>query len=627
MIKSNYEPGTVSPEFTMKSLPFLFWSLLCFVPLSLAAEAERILITDFGAAPGSRKNTFVAVEAAIHACRAKSDSGTKPVALVFPKGEYHFFNPEGRDRVFGLWIDGLKNLTIEGDGSEFIFHGTMGVCALKNCENVAIRNFSIDWEKPYIVQGNILKTTDDYVDIKFDTKEYPFEISDGKLLFVGEGWKRQIEGYTLLFDKHNKEMVYQTRDNAIGHAGFFNDKPEDRGDGVVRFHGKPKYKAEPGTYIALWLGRYIQVAFELRQGKNITLENIDVYHALSHGVHAFKVENLTLRKVDYKTNEKKDRVFSLVADGYHLNTCKGLVKIENCTQEGMGDDFLNLHGMNVMIEDRVDDYTVAVKTKDRGSASYVLGIGDEVWFVDGKTMQRGETNRIKEIKDIKDGSLWKARHVVFEDKVPTTIKNKDALENKTWNAELEMRGCKVLKRHRARGILVTTPKRAVIENNYFRTAGTAILIEGDVNYWYESGACENLLIRDNVFEDCFSSGYSGDWGHAVITIHPSFKPKDENDEAYHRNIRIENNTFKTFDYPLLFARSVRQLRFTGNKIERTKTYEPFAANQATFWLDGCRDVLIENNSYGKDVLGQNVKMFRMKTSDLKLRDQNIQIAD
>lgn len=611
----------------MKYLTVICLFLFGISSLSFASETERILITDFGAEPGSRKNTFVAVEAAIHVCRAKSDSGTKPVSLVFPKGEYHFFNPEGRDRAVGIWVDGLKNFSIEGEGSEFIFHGTMGVCSLKDCENVAVRNFSVDWEKPYIAQGNIVGSTDDYVDVKFDMKEYPYEITEGNLLFIGEGWKRKIDGYTLLFDKKNKEMVYKTRDGAVGNAGFFNEKPEDRGDGIIRFHGKPRYKAEPGTYIALWLARYVQVGFDLRHSKNITLENIDVYHALSHGVAAFKTENITLKNVNYKTNDKKDRVFSLVADGFHLNTCKGLVKIEDCSQEGMGDDFLNLHGMNVLIEERVDDYTVVVKSKDRGGAAYVLGIGDEIWFIDGNTMQRGETNRIKQIKDIKDGSVLKARHIVFENKIPESIKEKDALENKTWNAELEMRGCKVLKRHRARGILVTTPKRAVIENNYFRTAGTAILIEGDVNYWYESGACNDLLIRNNVFEDCFSSGYGGDWGHAVITIHPSFKPQGEEDEAYHRNIRIENNTFKSFDYPLLFARSVRQLRFIGNKIERTRTYEPFAVNQATFWLDGCRDVLIENNSYGKDVLGKNLKMFRMKKADLQPKDQDIRIID
>ena len=604
-----------------------FLLFLFVVPASLAVGAERVLVTDFGAEPGSRKNTFTAVEAAMRVCQEKSDAGAVAVSLVFPQGQYHFFNPEGRDRSFGMRVDGMKNFTVEGEGSEFLFHGIMGICSVSDCENVALRNFRVDWEKPYIVQGNIVASAADYVDVRFDPQEYPYEIADGNLLFVGEGWKRKIDGYTLLFDKDTKDMVYRTRDGAIGHADFFNRNPEDRGDGIVRFHGRPGYQAEPGTYIALWLGRYILVGFDLKQSQDLTLENIDLYHALSHGVVAFKTDNLTLRNVNYKTNADKDRVFSLIADGFHLNTCKGLVTIENCTQEGMGDDFLNLHGMNVMIEERVDDFTVAVKTSDRGSASYVLGVGDEVWFIDGVTLQRGPTNRIKEIKEIRNGGRLIARHVVFEAKIPATIAAKDALENKTWNAELEMRNCKVLKRHRARGILVTTPLRAVIENNYFRTAGTAILIEGDVNYWYESGAVGDLLIRNNVFEDCFSSGYGGDWGHAVITIHPSHQPQSEDDEPYHRNIRIENNAFHTFDYPLLFARSVRGLRFADNTVTRTTSYAPFAVNKATFWLDGCREVLMENNSYDADVLGKNVKMLHMKETDLQLKDSDIQRTD
>jgi hypothetical protein len=130
-----------------------------------------------------------------------------------------------------------------------------------------------------------------------------------------------------------------------------------------------------------------------------------------------------------------------------------------------------------------------------------------------------------------------------------------------------------------------------------------------------------------VFEDCFSSGYAGDWGHAVITIHPSYKPKNENDEAFHRNIRIENNTFKTFDYPVLFARSVRDLEFTKNNLSRTTAYEPFAVNQATFWFDGCRNVLIDANSWSDDFLGKNIKMFHMKPTDLNLKDNVIRISE
>jgi hypothetical protein len=591
-----------------------------------AVEPERVLVTDFGAVPDSKNNTVDAVRKALDVCKGKESA-----ILVFPKGRYDFYAPANGSthgsRIYGITVENQKNLVIDGQGSEFIFHGIMGVCRIAHSENVTVRNFSVDWDKPFIAQGTIVDTKDDWIDIKFDTTEYPFEIMDGKLFFLGENWRRQVDGYTLLFDKTTKELVYRTRDNALGNNELFNKKAEQLDSNTVRFHGKPKFKPESGTLIALWLGRYIQVAFNLERSKDVVLENIDVYHALSHGVVAFKTENITLRKVDYKTNEKKNRVFSIIADGYHLNTCKGLVKIENCKQVGMGDDFLNLHGMNVMVQKRVDDHTVEVGAAGKTGASYVLDVGDEVWFINGETVQRGETGTIKEIREIRDNSKLIAKHIVFEQKIPVGLKEKDALENKTWTAELEVRGCHILKKHRARGLLITTPKRTVVENNYFRSAGTAILIEGDVNYWYESGAVNDLTIRNNIFEDCFSSGFSGDWGHAVITVHPSYQPQTDNTEAYHRNIRIENNTFKSFDYPILFARSVRNLIFAGNKLSRTTTYEPFAVNKATFWFDGCREVLIKDNIWSENFPGKNIRMFHMKHSDLKLEDKTVSITE
>jgi hypothetical protein len=173
------------------------------------------------------------------------------------------------------------------------------------------------------------------------------------------------------------------------------------------------------------------------------------------------------------------------------------------------------------------------------------------------------------------------------------------MENKTWTPEVEIQKCRILKQHRARGILVTTPKKVVIEDNYFRTAGTAILIEGDMDHSYESGANRDVTIRNNVFEDCLTSGsITGDrWelGEAIITITPSHRPQDERSVPYHQNIRIENNVIKTFDIPLVHARSVGGLTFKNNEIIRTYTFQPYAWQKSSFLLDGCRDVQISGN--------------------------------
>lgn len=607
----------------MKSFPirhaYRFFLLLMFLAgaVPLLPAVERVDITRFGAEPGSRKNTLPAVREAVAHCKTFDAA-----VLVFPKGEYHFWPDTEKKQSEGFLLGETRNLTVEGNDSLFIFHEIMGVAYIGRCENVAFQNIRVDWEKPVLVQGTIVAATEKHLDVRFDTKEYAFEIENEKIVFPGENWRRSPDGYNLLFHPVSKELLYRTRDHNLGH-GIFTAKAEQIAEDTVRFHQAPKFRPEPGTLVAIWIGRYIRPAFNIRESKDITLRNVTLYHALSHGVVGSRTENITLERVNYLTNDAKGRVFTVVADGYHINACKGLLKIEHCTQVGMGDDFLNIHGKNVMIRKRLDDHTVETPADGRLAAVNTLGPGDEVWFIDGTTSQRGATAVIEKIEPVKEAGKTTAYHIRFKDPIPATLREKDAIENKTYTMELEIRHCNILKRHRARGILISTPKRAVVENNYFRTAGTAILIEGDTNYWYESGACTDLVIRNNVFEDCFTSG--PEWGQAVITITPSFKPVSDADEAYHRNIRIENNTFKHFDPAILFARSVRDLVFRGNTIERSRNYEPFTG-RAMFVLDGCRNVLIEGNKYGPGVLGKDIKTMHMKASDLRVNDPDLRLT-
>ncbi|MDR0327441.1 MAG: hypothetical protein LBI05_04000, partial [Planctomycetaceae bacterium] len=335
----------------------------------LAAEPVKVSVADFGAEPNTKKDCITAVAKALEACKQHEAS-----ILIFPKGRYDFYAPSGGQRV-AIPIAGQKNLVLDGDGSEFIFHGILTVAALTDSQNITLRNFSVDWDRPMIAQGTILNTTDESIDIQFDKAEYPYEITDGKIFFLGEGWRRQVDGYSLLFDKTTKELVYNTRDYTIGQNDLFNTKAEEIAPGTVRFHGKLNYKAEAGTIIALWLGRYVANVFTFTNCKDITMEDINVYHGLSNGVVGFRTENVTFRNFNFRTNEAKNRVFSLVADGFHFNTCKGLIKIENCEHTGMGDDFLNIHGMNVMVQKRIDDYSVEVGVTGKTGASYVLGVG------------------------------------------------------------------------------------------------------------------------------------------------------------------------------------------------------------------------------------------------------------
>ncbi|MDR0700018.1 MAG: hypothetical protein LBG28_12530, partial [Tannerella sp.] len=608
---------------------WLTW-LIFLLPALLAFEnvsAKKILsVTDFGAETNSRKNVVPAIRKALQACEWE----TEEIVVSFPAGRYDFWpsyceteqprtNSKGQPYYLGIELKHLKNITIDGNGSEFIFHGCMRIAQLDSCENISLVNFSVDWDRPYISQAEIIRATDEYLDVSIDKTQYPYIFENGKIMFTGEGWKSPVlRTFNNLYDKDRKEILPQTWDDMLGDV--FEQKAEEIGGNVIRFHGKSSRikpeKIEKGTFVALCHAHYLTNGIEIRQSKDIILKNLTIYHALSMGVSAKLSENITMDNVNITVNEAKGRVFSSVADALNFNTCKGLIKIENCAHTGQGDDFVNISGSYSEIREIVDDRTINVSTR----ATLTLQ-GDEMWFLNRNNSRRGETRIVESIVPIYDNNKVTAYRIRFTSALPGQIKAGDFVENKTWTPSLELRNCRILKKHRARGILVSTPQKVIIENNYFRTAGTAILICGELGgRWSESGAVTDVNIRNNVFEDCLTSGNrSGSpwqWGDAVITILPSTRPLDERTEAFHENIFIRNNIFKVFDAPLVRARSVKELQFTGNKIIKTFNYSPYTWQKSAFLLDGCRKVLVKDNTIDPQYTTRSLLIEHMKKSDV-----------
>lgn len=76
----------------------------------------------------------------------------------------------------------------------------------------------------------------------------------------------------------------------------------------------------------------------------------------------------------------------------------------------------------------------------------------------------------------------------------------------------------------------------------------------------------------------------------------------------HRNIRIENNFFRTFDTNILDAEYVDGLVFRGNRIERSGTYEPISLERAVLILKHNRNMTIEANTCdGKTEFSQEIE--------------------
>ena len=162
------------------------------------------------------------------------------------------------------------------------------------------------------------------------------------------------------------------------------------------------------------------------------------------------------------------------------------------------DDAINVHGTYLKVQKRIDDKTLVGEYMHGQSYGFEWGRpGDAVQFIESKTMEvLGEQNKVAAIEaaDKPDGHGAKQFRITFEKPVDPAISEVGTygIENLEWTPEVYFAD-NVIRNNRARGSLFSTPKKTVVEKNVFdHTSGTAILLCGDCNGWFETGACHDV---------------------------------------------------------------------------------------------------------------------------------------
>lgn len=593
--------------------------LLCVTSI----YADNIIsVSDFGLEPNSRANAVPFVQKAIKACRQQPGS-----TLFFPKGRYDFWAQHAIERnysetntydvnpkILAVLLEQIKDLTIDGNGSEFIMHGRMQPFTLDRCQNITLKNFSVDWEIPLTAQGIVLQTASDYMEIEIDTHQYPYIIENKRLTFVGEGWKSALWAI-MQFDPKTHLILPNTGDN-IGWRPY--DAIETQ-PGIVRLSDPKKEVSKlfpaPGTMLVLRHSSRDHAGIFIYHSTDTKMENLKIYHTCGLGILSQYSKNVSFNDVHIIPNSAKARILSGHDDGFHFMGCSGLLKIENCSWAGLMDDPINIHGTCSRIMEVLSPTRLKCKFMQDMSEGMEWGRPDEViGFIEHNTMRTVASGKISKFEP-----LNKAEFIIeLSMPIPVGLKAGYVIENLTCTPDAEIRNC-YFGSCRARGLLVSTPGKVVIENNVFDSSGSAILIAGDANAWYESGAVKDVLIRNNEFRyPCNSSIYQ--FCEAVISIDPEI-PTLTQKYPYHRNIRIVNNIFHLFDYPILFARSVDGLTFSNNTLIRDYTLQPYHYRKEGITLEGCKSVLISDNKIEGDVLGRTVKFDKMKSSDIRI-DKN-----
>lgn len=593
-------------------------------------------------------NTEISEDASPAVLARVLSADKKPISkITFEKGTYHFYpdkayevysNISNHDDVViytAFPLQGFKNLTIDGQGSTFIFHGRMIPFLIENSANISITNVSIDWEVPFHSEGVIVANDkkNGTFDWKF-TDAYPYEIRNKQLIFIKPYYEHTV-GQTILFDPERKAIMFNTETytnvTTVSKTALQNNvdkieykyKTDPRSKlhkswgieskawaeqlepGLVRIHGHTK-KLPPVGMVLTSKGHQslnrMAPAFRITYTDGFTAQNVNVHHAGGMGMIVENSSDLLLD--NFNVIASNGRMVSTTADATHFIGCRGTVTLRNCTLNNMLDDALNLHGVYQEIVDIQGEHKIGVR----------MGHAQQQGFTIGKT---NDTLGVLRLSDsffpynkltIKNVQKINGRYniITVNEKLPSNIKVGDLIENLDAYPELLVENCNI-GNNRARGLLISNSNKTLIQNNTFSTEMEPILIPVESGHWFEAGNAANVVIKNNVFQDGQHSGFS----RGVIR----FVTDDDNENIAFTNIEIVDNTFNQFDNLILEIANTNGLLFKGNTITNSGTFSMLHPENPAIKVKTSKNMKFQKNKYkgkAKNILETDESMSKLK---------------
>lgn len=540
--------------------------------------------------------------------------------------EVHTSNTSSVDfpnKHIAMLIEGINNLTIEGNGSELIIEGDMMALGIFQSQNITIRNLSWDHRIPTTSEMTIFdfdvnaKTVDYFIPKYFD-----YEIVGNGVRWKSEKDSNQRHYWTALNEHRNYGISVKYPTEKMGRSYYSNQGPFQQVSNISKLENgllRITYRNFPITPVKGM--NYQLVANAIRptsgalvwESKDVSLEHVRISYMHGFGFLVQMSENVSFDGIKMETDVRTGKNTSSYADGIHISGAKGKIVIKNSFFNNTHDDPINIHGTFTRVEEKINNKTLRLNYihKQQGGFQQFYP-GDKVVFYSRDTLESKDQEKEYTVKTVQgpDRTSLKTMIVEFEEDIPDYVvekinrEPKYVAENITYTPEIEIRNnhfLNVFTRH----ILVTSRKKVIIDGNHFEASSMpAIFFSNDSDEWYESGPIRDLEITNNVFK-IRSIGRTW-WKYSpAIYFHPVTKgaklPNYQN--PIHKNILIQNNTFYLESDGALRAESVENLRFENNKIYRLNPNINLTLSASDMKVDEYQQLSL--NKQGAVLIGSN----------------------
>ncbi len=500
--------------------------------------------------------------------RLFSDLDTKcDLKIIFPCDRYEIKQDLCFDRSLCIsnhgWngfkrvafpIENMENVELDFGGSTLVANGVITLFALINSKNISIKNVTLENPSTGFMQTRVVAHGEGFVDLEKELGADQFIIRrDGELAYSYYESNFNIQN-AIEFRPDTGEIEYGTGD-------FPFEKPlsqlrvAENGKNGLRVYGVTRYPPI-GNRLVFFNTRRLGCAFFCEDSSDLRFENVTIHSCVGMGLLAQTCHNITLDS--FSTKRKNGQFYTANVDATHFVNCTGLIKVENSLFEGQFDDALNIHGIYARVESVSGREIFVREVHGQAKGIRVFREGDRIQAVNFNSLIPYTEKSIEAVEYINQDIIRLTLCESAED-----IKIGDNIESITRAADLIFRN-NTVRDNRARGMLIATRGKVIIEDNFFHTSGSAILFEANGDYWYESGGTLDVTVKNNTFDRCRYAK----WGNAPISCVP--RKSIEVGKYFNKDIKIIGNSFTVLDPVAAAFDNVEDLLFIDNKISFTE---------------------------------------------------------
>lgn len=467
----------------------------------------------------------------------------------------YYWGTEKNDKLpIAIHIVGKKNITLDFKGATLYLHGQIQPFMIEDCQNVTIKNCVIEYDRASYTEVEVLEIGDGFVRVKpFD--KYPCRVEDGNLIFTSETWESKnvpTPIFFMPFDKESRKglgypLATIGKDLKIpkNFPYFYHQFPQiEQDNGTIILRGKTCPECwHVGNIVAIHHEERWLSAITLRNTNYIHIENVRILNGFGMGILPLHCGNIHIKGLKTTCDERSHGIITNGADVVHAISCYGDFVIEDSIIEGMMDDSINVHS-NFGVIEKIENQTITMALPEVAinRFAYNFNEGERIAVYNGSTMENCGEYIITSLDWLDD-----KRAIVKVDKPLLKHKQGDVIENLSTQPNLTVRNCVIGKAYTH--MRLQTRGKVLIENNEIELA---VLLSGDMSYWFESSPINDLTIKNNKFT----------LERAQIFAVPEFFPTQKA-PYYHENIKIVDNEFAS-ENPIIF-KMANNVTFTGNK--------------------------------------------------------------